>query len=192
MLVAKKGIATIESTRPSTTFTWTCWWHSWTLTGINGRSKPLRSEFNTPWCTYYFFLSLSYLILFLVIERMEFVQFRHLLAQPYHTRKVAGCRGHATLPFIHSWSTNPIWRVSAHTHCLSCCAGPLWAWYPGITAPSISCQVAACCPPSHGRSFNQWFLCYSLFNYFLGCLQACFPAGLLSSGLWHSRLQVPL
>jgi len=80
MLVAKKGIATIESAKPSIIFTWTCQRHSWTLTGINGRSKPLRLEFDTPWCAYYFFLSLSYLILFLVIERMEFVRFRHLLA----------------------------------------------------------------------------------------------------------------
>jgi len=76
--------------------------------------------------------------------------------------------------------------------CLSCCAGPLWAWYPGLAASSISCQVAACCPPSHGKSFNQCFLCYSLVNYFLGCLQVHFPAGLLSSGLRHSCLQVPL
>jgi len=192
MLVAKKGIATIKSAKPSIIFTWTCRWHSWTLTGINGRSKPLRSEFDTPWCTYYFFLSLSYLILFLMIERMEFVRFRHLLAQPYSTRNVAGCRGCATSPFVHSWSSNPIRRVSAHTHCLSCCAGPLWNWYPGLAASSISCQVAACCPPSHGKSFNQCFLCYSLVNYFLGCLQVRFPAGLLSSGLRHWRLQVPL
>jgi len=192
MLVAKKGIATIESAKPSTIFTWACRQHLWTLTGINGRLKPLRLEFDTPWCTYYFFLSLSYLILFLMIERMEFVRFRHLLAQPYRTCKVAGCRGHTTLPFVYSWSSNPIQRVSAHTCCLSCCAGPLWTWYPGIAASSISCQVAACHPPSHGKSFNQWFLCYSLFNYFLGCLQARFPAGLLSSGLRHSHLQVPL
>jgi len=80
MLAAKKGIVTIESTKPSIIFTWTCRWHSWTLTGINGRSKPLRSEFDTPWCAYYFFLSLSFLILFPVIEQMEFVRFQHLLA----------------------------------------------------------------------------------------------------------------
>jgi len=55
MLVAKKGIATIESAKPSTIFTWTCQWHLWTLTVINGRLKPLRSEFDTPWCVYYFF-----------------------------------------------------------------------------------------------------------------------------------------
>jgi len=72
-----------------------------------------------------FLLSLSYLILFLMIEQMEFVRFQHLLAQPYSTHKVAGCQGRATSPFVHSWSTNPIRRVSAHTRCLSCCAGPL-------------------------------------------------------------------
>ena len=192
MLVAEKGIVTIEFARPSTTFIWTCQQHSWTLTGINGRLKPLRLEFNTPWCAYYFFLSLSYLILFLVIEWMEFVWFQHFLAQPYHTCKVAGCRRHATLPFIHCWPINPIWWVSTHMHCLSCCASPLRAWYLGIAASLITHQVAACCPPSHGKSLNQWFLYYSLFNYFLGCLQARFPAGLLSSGLWHSHLQVPL
>jgi len=139
------------------------------------------------------FLFISFISDFIfVIERMEFVWFWHLLAQPYRTHKVAGCRGHTTSPFVHSWSTNAIRRVSAHMCCLSCCTGPLWAWYPGNAVSSISCQVAACHPPSHGKSFNQWFLCYSLFNYFLGCLQVRFPAGLLSSGLQHSRLQVPL
>jgi len=143
-------------------FIWTCQWHLWTLTGINGRSKPLTSEFDTPWYAYYFFLSLSYLILFLMIEQMELVQLWHLLAQPHRTWKVAGCWGCATSPFVYSWSINPIQWVSAHTCCLSCCTSPLWAWYPGIIASSITCQVAVCHPPSHGKFFNQWFLCYHL------------------------------
>jgi len=68
MLVAKKGIATIESTKPSIIFTWTCRRHSWTLTGINGRSKPLRSEFDTPWCAYYFFF-ISFISDFISCDR---------------------------------------------------------------------------------------------------------------------------
>jgi len=54
MLVAEKGIVTIVFAKPSTTFTWTCQQHSWTLIWINGRLKHLRSEFNTPCCTHYF------------------------------------------------------------------------------------------------------------------------------------------
>jgi len=146
-------------------------------------------------------LSLSYLILFLMIEWMELVQLRHFLAKSHCTCKVAGCQGHAASPFICSWSSNR----SLHT-CTAYLAVP--ALFEPCTLALLHPQSLAkllCAVHPHMVSpLTIWFLCYhlywlSLFNYFLGCLQHAFQWGYLAQdcdiciykSLYNTFLKLP-